>query len=60
MGQVLELRTVRTAVTYGDMWRRHAQRLEVTLLLVTAQRDASDLLLRLATEELERLRGLTR
>ena len=53
---LLTITTVREALRYGDLWQAHANRLEAILMLVTAQRDASDLLLRLAEEELERLR----
>lgn len=59
MGQVYDIRTLRTAMTHADAWQAHAQRLEALLMLVTAQRDASETLLRIAQEELERLRALT-
>ena len=66
MGQVIQLRseemlTIRSvgeALRYGDRWQAHAMRLEALLALATAQRDASDLLLSIAEEEILRLRGL--
>ena len=58
MGEVIRIESVRTALRYGDDWQRHAQRLEALLFLVTQQRDASDLLLGIAEDEILRLRGL--
>ena len=65
MGEVVRLRaeemltigTVREALSYGDRWQAHAMRLEAMLALVTAQRDASDLLLKIAEEELAKYTG---
>ena len=54
----LRIETVREALSYGDQWRAYAYRMEALLALVTAQRDASETLLRIAYEEIERLRGL--
>ena len=56
--QVIELRTVKTAIRYGDEWQAHAMRMEALLALVTAQRDASELLLSIAEDELLKYRGL--
>lgn len=53
------IRSIEGAMRWGDSWRAHAQRLEVLLLIATAQRDASETLLRLAEEELARLRAIT-
>ena len=52
------IHTLADAIRWGDEWRRHAQRLEALLLLATAQRDASDLLLDIAEDELMKLRGI--
>jgi len=54
----VSLDSLAVAIRHADAWQAHAQRLEITLELVTVQRDASDLLLRLAEEELIRLRGI--
>lgn len=56
--RTLQISTVREALSYGDQWRTYAHRMEALLALATAQRDASDLLLRMAQEEVERLRAL--
>jgi len=53
-----EIITRRDALRYGAEWRHQANCMEAALLLATAQRDASDLLLAIAEEELERLRAL--
>ena len=55
---LLKITTVREALSYGDAWQRQANSMEVALILATAQRDASDLLLRIAEAEVERLRTL--
>ena len=52
--RTLQITTVREALSYGDAWWQYANRIEALLALVTAQRDASDLLLRIAEEELLR------
>lgn len=54
----LRIETLREAIAWGDRWQAHAMRLEALLALVTAQRDASDLLLRIAEDELARLKGI--
>ncbi len=56
--RTLRINTVAEALSYGDQWRTYAHRIEALLALVTAQRDASDTLLRIAEEELERVRAL--
>ena len=53
----LRIVTVREALSYGDQWQREAHRMEAMLALATAQRDASDLLLRMAEEELAKYKG---
>ena len=53
----LKITTVREALSYGDAWQAYAHRMEAMLALATAQRDASDLLLRIAEEELARYRS---
>lgn len=53
-----EIHTFQGALLYGDEWQRAYQSLEAAYMLATAQRDASDLLLRLCEEENERLRGI--
>ena len=58
MGEVVKLVTFRDALSYGDRWQGIANRLEVVLMLVTAQRDASQLLLKMAQDECDRLREL--
>lgn len=62
---VIPIRSRSDAVEYGDAWRAYAARLQAQIaavnaahLLASAQRDASDLLLREAEKEIERLRGL--
>lgn len=55
---VIPIRTVGEALRYGDGWQAQYRRLEAAYMLATAQRDASDLLLRLAEEERDRLRRL--
>lgn len=55
---VLKIHTVQDALNYGDAWQAHANRMEVLLLLATAQRDSSDLLLDIAMDELARVRGV--
>lgn len=55
---LLNISTVREALSYGDQWRRHAERIEAILALVTAQKDAANLLLALAEEERDRLKAL--
>ena len=54
----LKITTIREALSYGDAWQYQANRMEGALILATAQRDASDLLLRIAEDEVERLRQL--
>lgn len=56
--------TMEAALRWGGDWEAYAHRLErqiwrmeIALLLAEAQRDASDLLLKIAEEELERVRG---
>jgi hypothetical protein len=61
MSNVVPLRSIHSregALRYGDEWQRHAKRLEALLVLVEAQRDASEMLLEIAEAELARLRGL--
>lgn len=58
MGKVVRLDTFKQVLRHADVWEAHAHRIEALLLLATAQRDASDLLLRLAEDEILRLRGL--
>jgi hypothetical protein len=48
----------RAAIKHADAWQAHAQRLEALLLLATAQKEASELLLAFAEAEIERIRGL--
>ena len=54
---LLKITTVREALDYGDGWKRQYHRLEVALHVVTAQLDASELLLKLAEEELAKYRS---
>jgi hypothetical protein len=56
--RAISLDSLAVAIRHADAWQAHAQRLAIMLELATAQRDASDLLLRLAEEELIRLRGI--
>jgi hypothetical protein len=61
MSNVIPLRSIHSregALRYGDEWQRHAKRLEALLVLVEAQRDATQLLLDVAENEVLRLRGL--
>lgn len=55
---MLRIVSVREALSYGDQWQAYAHRMEALLALATAQRDASELLLRIAEDELARLRAL--
>jgi len=57
-GAVLKITNTREALSYGDQWRRQAERMEALLILTTAQRDAADLLLRLCEEERDHLKAL--
>ena len=56
--KVIQISTKADALALADSWQRQAQRLECLLILVSVQRDASELLLRIAQDELDRLRGL--
>jgi len=58
-GKLLRITTQRQAVAYGDDWQRAYHSLEAAHTLALAQLQASELLLRLANEELDRLRKLT-
>ena len=58
MGEVVELRTFRPALTWGDEWRAHAEKMEMLYELAGIQRDMAEALLRDALAECERLRGL--
>lgn len=58
MGEpLLKIVTFRDALRYGAEWRQRANSIEAMLMLATAQRDASDTLLRIAEDELMRIRG---
>lgn len=59
LGEVVKLGTLPVAIRHADAWERHARRLEALLVLVTAQRDATNLLLAIAQAELDRLKALT-
>ena len=54
----LKISNMREALAYGDTWQAQARRMEAMLTLATAQRDAADLLLQIAEEELARMRKL--
>ncbi len=56
-GLLVRIETREQAVSWGQKWQQHAQSLEALLALITAQRDASDLLLEIAEAELIRLKG---
>jgi hypothetical protein len=61
VAEIVQLRKIDSlpaAIRYGDEWQAHANRMQALLLLATAQRDASELLLRFAEDEIERLRNL--
>lgn len=58
-GKLLRITTVEQGIAYGDGWQRAYSHLEAAHTLALAQLAASDLLLRIANEELERLRRLT-
>ena len=58
MGDVVPIKGFRQALRHADAWQAHAQRLEALLLLATAQKAASELLLKFAEAEIERMRGL--
>ena len=57
MGEVVQIRSKEEALKLLSDWQRHAARLEALLLLIEAQRDASNTLLEIAEAELNRLRG---
>ena len=59
--QVIPLRkldTLQIAIRHADEWERYAHRLEALLALVTAQKEATQLLLDIASDEVLRLKGL--
>lgn len=57
-GKLLRIVTMREALAYGDGWQQAYSHLEAAHALACAQRDASETLLQIANEELERLRKL--
>ncbi len=57
-GESLRISSIKQALAYGDGWQRMYRHLEAAHTLALAQLEASDLLLRMATEELERVRGV--
>lgn len=59
MGEpLLKIVSMREALRYGDEWQQRCWSMEAALALATAQRDASDLLLSIASDELLRLKQL--
>ena len=59
-GNVVAISSRHQALEYGDGWQRAYEAMESAYTLACAQRDASETLLRLATEELERLKEITK
>jgi len=54
----IRISTMREALAYGDGWQRAYNELEITYQLACLQRDASDLLLQIAEDELARVMGV--
>ena len=58
MGEVIELRTVREAVSLLDEWRSHAEKMDALYQLACIRADMSEALVKAYAAEVERLRGL--
>ena len=58
MGTVIELRTVREAVSLLDQWKAHAERMDALYELACIRADMSAALVESYAAEVERLRGL--
>lgn len=58
-GEVLSITTIKQALAYGDGWQRAYVQLESVYATACEQRDESVRLLAAATEELQRLKGIT-
>ena len=59
-GDALRITTIKQALSYGDQWQRMYHHLEAAHTLACAQLEASDLLLRLANEELEKIKRIVK
>ena len=58
MGEVVALRSRHDALAWGDAWQRQAERLEMLLLCAEASKLATEALLRIAEDEIARIRGV--
>ena len=54
----LKITNMREAMSYGDAWRREAERMEMLLMVATIQWKSSETLRAIAEEEVARLKAL--
>ena len=54
----LKITNMREAMSYGDAWRREAERMELLYIIATIHCKSSDTLLAIAEEECARLKAL--